>query len=112
MAQPTTLSPDLADEVAYRLTIGGKQVTLETLAEELKAIGYRLDRSMDCKHVARYMTGDRAGKTYPACGLRPVQIDDGIAWCHVDARRDANFNALKAIRDTLFAVSGGCLMEI
>lgn len=101
----STLSTAVASEAAYRRKIGCVQITLSQFEAKLRAIGYRLNRSLDCKGVARYMTGERAGQTYPSCNMYPVQVDDSRSWCHVDARRDVNFEELKRIRDTYFAVS-------
>lgn len=103
---------DIAAECAARILAGARRVSLAQLADEYRALGYRFDRSADCSHLARYMTGDRAGKTYKACGLRPVQIDDGLAAWHVDARRDANFQSLQALRDQVFAVHAGRIYEV
>lgn len=80
---------------------------LKELEEKIRPLGYRFDRSMDCKTLSRYMTGERAGQSYPCHALKPVQIDNGLGYANVDARRDANFGALKVQRDTHFAVSGG-----
>lgn len=98
-------SEAVAREVAHRLQNGHIQVTLSQFEEKLSAIGYRLNRRLDCKGVSLYMTGERAGESYPACNMYPVQADDGLSWCHVDARRDRNFDELKRIRDTHFAAS-------
>lgn len=102
----------LQAEIRYRQSLGQTQVTLAQLSNDLRAIGYRLDRSGDCRAPARYMTGERAGQSYPALSLRPVQVDNGLSWSHVDARRDANFTALKQIRDSCFAVVGGAVAEL
>ena len=102
---------NLEREIDARLMSGQIRITLGQYESKLRSIGYRLDRSMDCKAVAQYMTGERAGETYPACSMYPVQIDDGKSWAHVDARRDNNFDHLKKIRDTYFAVSRGYIHE-
>jgi len=105
------LSDSLSREVASRIKHGMVQITLTEFEAGLREIGYRLDRDMDCKGLARHMTGDRAGESYPSCGVRPVQLDDGVAWCNVDARRDENFDKLKQFRNTYFAVSHGYIYE-
>ncbi len=102
----------LVAEIRYRQSLKQCQVTLTQLSKRLRAIGYRLDRSMDCRAPARYMTGERAGQSYPALSLRPVQIDNGLSWSHVDARRDANFEALKRLRDSCYAVVRGAIAEL
>lgn len=101
----------LENEVAYRLRIGMVKVTLKELEAKIRALGYRFNRAMDCKSLSRYMSGERAGQSYPCHALKPVQIDNGMSWAHVDARRDANFDALKVLRDSHFAISGGHICE-
>ncbi|WP_126223553.1 hypothetical protein [Burkholderia ambifaria] len=101
----------LEHEVAFRLKLGMVQVTLKELEEKIRAIGYRFNRDMDCKSLARYISGERAGQSYPSHALKPVQIDNGMSWAHIDARRDASFDALKVLRDSHFAVSGGHICE-
>jgi hypothetical protein len=104
----------LAAEIAYKLANGSRQVTLEQIDAELRAIGYRLDRSGDCPSLNRYSSGARAGHSYPAVNLRVVQASDGLSAFHVDARRDARFYALQAMRSTeaLFAVHRGRIYEL
>ncbi|RQR65659.1 hypothetical protein DIE18_04205 [Burkholderia sp. Bp9125] len=101
----------LENEVAHRLILGMVKVTLTELEEKIRALGYRFDRDMDCKSLARYMNGERAGQSYPSHALKPVQIDNGMSWAHIEARRDANFDALNMLRDSHFAVSGGHICE-
>lgn len=74
------------------------RMSMQELKDRLKDLGYRLDPNSKCYGVSRWMTGPRAGKSYPECSLRPVQIDDGLAAVHYQARRDANFEALQALR--------------
>lgn len=57
----------LEAEIEYRKTLGQTELPLSKFEEALRAIGYRFDRRMDCRAPARYMTGDRAGESYPRC---------------------------------------------
>lgn len=103
----------LQEEVDARINEGtGEQITLREMTERLKAIGYRLDRTADCRSNHHYVTGPRAGKSHPGVSLRPVQIDDGKAAWHYEARRDDNFRKLQTIRDQIFFVSKGAIHEI
>jgi hypothetical protein len=104
----------LGSEIAYKLRNGSRQVTLQQLDEELRAIGYRLDRSGDCHSRNRYLTGERAGESYPAVNMTVVQISNGLSAFHVDAKRDAAFDTLQSMRATeaLFAVHRGRIYEI
>lgn len=109
-AKASTLS--VQAEIEFRLRNGGRQVSIAQIGAELATLGYRLDRDGDCRSVARYMTGERAGQSYPACALRAVQKDDGKCAFHFEARRDANYKAFTGLRDEIFAVSGECIFEL
>ena len=105
---------DLAEAIAHKRAQGGRHVTLAQLDAAVGAIGYRLDRAGDCPSVNRYVSGPRAGRSYPAVNLRVVQASDGLSAMHIDARRDASFEALQAMRraDALFAVHRGRIHEL
>lgn len=100
------------NEVAYRLAQGWKQVSFEQFKTEYAAIGYTFDRSCDVRSIARYITGEQAGQSYPYLGLYPVQTDDKVSAWNVNARRDANYEAFKVLRNSLFAVVHGRIVEI
>jgi hypothetical protein len=100
------------NEVTYRLSQGWRQVPFEQFKAEYAAIGYTFDRTSDVRSIARYMTGKRAGQSYPYLGLYPVQADDMVSAWNVDARRDANYQAFKVLRNSLFAVVQGRIVEI
>lgn len=101
----------IAREVANRIKHGMVQVKFSELKAMIRELGYAFDLNMSCKSIARYMTGDRAGESYPANSLYPRQIDDGKSYAHFEARRDANFERLTEIRNTYFAVHGGYIYE-
>ena len=100
------------NEVTYRLTHGWKQVSFEQFKAEYAAIGYTFDRTSDVRSIARYLTGEQAGQSYPYLGLYPVQADDKVSAWNVDARRDTNYEAFKVLRNSLFAVVQGRIVEI
>ena len=102
----------LENEIAYRLSQGYRQVSFERFKAEYAAIGYIFDRTSDVRSIARYMAGERAGQSYPYLGLYPVQADDMVSAWNVDARRDANYQAFKVLRNSLFAVAQGRIIEI
>lgn len=104
----------LQAELNLRLRRGEYPKTVAEIEAKLNAIGYRLDRSGDCRGTSKIMTGDHAGETYPACTTWVVEIDTGRNAFHVDARRDDNFKALQALRyeGTLYAVTSGEIFEI
>ena len=105
---------NLENELAWRASKGLYPVTIQTINERLKALGYRLDRSMDCRSLSRYMTGERAGKSYPCVSTYQVEIDTGLSAYNVDSRRDDNHKALQALRMSgeCFAVSCGAILEL
>ena len=100
------------NEVVYRLAHGWKQVSFEQFKAVYAAIGYTFDRSSDVRSIARHMTGEQAGQSYPYLGLYPVQADDRVSVWNVDARRDTNYEAFRALRNSLFAVVQGRIVEV
>lgn len=99
-------------EAAYRAAQGQRQLTLTQYMQEYAAIGYTFDRSCDTQGIARYMSGERAGASYPCLTLYPVQTDDKVSAWNVNARRDANYEAFKVLRNSIFAVSRGRIVEV
>ena len=102
----------LENEVAYRLSQGYRQVSFEQFKAEYAAIGYTFDRTSDVRSIARYMTGERAGQSYPYLGLYPIQTDNRLSAWNVNARRDGNYQAFRALRNSLFAVVQGRIVEV
>ena len=100
------------NEVTYRLSQGWRQVPFEQFKAEYAAIGYTFDRSCDTQGMARYVSGERAGLSYPCLTLYPVQADDKVSVWNVDARRDAKYEAFRALRNSVFAVSRGRIVEV
>ena len=100
------------NEVTYRLSQGWRQVPFEQFKAEYAAIGYTFDRSSDVRSIARYVTGERAGQSYPYLGLYPVQTDDKVPAWNINARRDANYAAFKVLRNSLFTVVQGRIVEV
>ena len=100
------------NEVAYRLAQGYRQVSFDQFKAEYAAIGYTFDRTSDVRSIARYVTGERAGQSYHYIGLYPVQADDRVSVWNVDARRDTNYEAFRALRNSLFAVVQGRIVEV
>ena len=100
------------NEVAYRLAHGWKQVSFEQFKAEYAAIGYTFDRSSDVRSIARYTTGELAGQSYPYLGLYPVQADNRLSAWNVEARRDDKYQAFRTLRNSLFAVVQGRIVEV
>ena len=103
------------EELEYRRKYGwGVEFTLSSLSSELKRLGYRLDRSMDCKAISTWRTGERAGKSFPCISTGIKEIDTGKSAFHFEARRDKNFEALQAMRyeGTFVAMRNGYILEL
>ena len=101
----------LADEIAWRDRNGYRRLTVAGMEREFLALGYRLDRSMDCRHTARWLTGDRAGQTHPCISTGVKEADTGISAFHVNARRDDNFRAMQQLRQEVYAIVRGAVLE-
>lgn len=93
-------------EIAALVGDGLRRVTVAQFCAEFAALGYRVDRSADCRHVGRWLTGPRAGQSFPACSTGIREADTGRSAFHFEARRDANFRAMQALRGEVFAVLG------
>ena len=87
-------------------------VTVDELTQRLATLGYRLDRSMDCRADSRYLDGPLAGMSYPCCTTGLLEADTGRSAFHYQARRDANFRALQELRGTVASMSRGAILEI
>lgn len=102
----------IENERAARLADGMREVSLRELLGLYEALGYRFDRSCAARGIARYMAGKRAGGSYPCRTLYPVQSDNGLSAYHVAARRDTRYDAFRVLRNTVFAVSRGRIVEV
>lgn len=104
----------LQAEVEFRKSQGHEQITLDAVKRRVAELGYRLDRSSDCRGSARYMSGERAGVSYPCLTTGIVEADTGMSFAHVDARRDENFDRLQKLRFSgeEFAVVGGYILDL
>lgn len=89
---------------------GSKRLTIAGIARQLKAIGYRLNRSMDCRSICQRSTGE----TYPTITTGIVEADTGLSFANVNARRDANFRALQDMRynETFYAIHKDAIFSL
>ncbi len=60
------------------------------------------------------MTGPHAGRSYPCLSTGIMEADTGRSAFHGEARRDAKFRRLQALRFDvgLYAVVGGTIMDL
>lgn len=104
----------LQDELKYRASIGQTPVTLATVEAKLEELGYRLNRMLDCRSLARWMSGPRVGKRYPVVTTGITEVSTGLSFANANAERGENFQRLQELRlsGKLFAVIRGCILEI
>jgi hypothetical protein len=106
----TNYTTELATEIAHLQAHGCQQLSVKQFAAQFAKLGYTLDRSMDCRALARHLDN---GRQYPCCTTGLSETDTGIsAWHFKDARRDANFTAMQALRGKIFAVSRNAILEV
>lgn len=102
----------LEAELERRKNQPEQHVTLDEIKRRLAELGYTLDRSMDCRSMARIISGRGAGNSYPCCTTGIREADTGMSAFHYQARRDDNFRALQALRGTIYTVIRGYIFEI
>lgn len=102
-------SDALDQEIAHLIAHGCERLTVEQFAKRFEALGYKLDRTMDCRAPARYL---ETGRSYPCCTTGLKEADTGMSAFHYQARRDNNFKAMQALRGKIFAVSLGAILEV
>lgn len=103
----TKLSPET--EIANRIADGYESLSVAQFASRFQALGYTLDRDLDCRSIARYI---HSGRTYPCCTTGLKETDTGMSAFHFQARRDSSFRAMMELRNQIFAVSRGAILEV
>lgn len=107
---PDEKSP-LEIEVAHKLGQGCIKVSVEEMDRRFRALGYTLDRRLDCRSTARYMDGPRSGFSYPSISTGIKEMDTGRSAFNYEARRDTKFREMQNLRQQLFAVINGAILE-
>lgn len=103
----------LEAELSARALDGQFPVTIREMGARFAALGYRLDRSLDCRSLSQWMTGPRAGTSHPVCSTGLKEADTGLSAFNVNARRDDNFRAMQELRSEVFAVTrDGYILEV
>lgn len=105
------MADQLTHQIASLRAHGCEVVSVAEMTRRFRALGYVLDRSMDCRAPARIMTGPDAGRSYPCCTTGVREADTGLSAFNADARRDDAFRQMQDLRQTVFAVSRGALLE-
>jgi hypothetical protein len=88
------VTANLRQEITRRVAEGYEQITPREFDQRLRAIGYKLDRKMDCPCTARILTGDHSGKEYPCTTTSAICLADNLGYSHVDCKQP-NFEAFK-----------------
>jgi hypothetical protein len=102
---------DLQQEIARREAAGCERLSVAAMAERFARLGYRLDRSLDCHGMARITTNDGESASYPCVTTGVKERDTGLSAFNVDARRDDTFRAMQELRQTVYAVTRGAILE-
>ena len=95
-------------EIQHRINSGCEILTIPQFVARFAALGYRVNRSMDCRSTARYLDN---GRTYPACSTGMDEADTGRSAYHFESRRGSRFEAMQALRGQVFSISRGAILE-
>lgn len=96
-------------EVEHRLALHCEKVTVEEMERRYMALGYKLDRNLDCRCTAQYL---QSGRTYPSISTNLKEADTGTNAFNYNARRDRNFELMQEMRGQIFAVTTGAILEV
>lgn len=102
------MTTPLETEIEFRKAHGAELITVREMARRFRALGYALDRSLDCRSTARYLDSERA---YPSCTTGVKELDSGMSAFHYQARRDDNFKSMQRLRQDVFAISRNAILE-
>lgn len=86
------------------LEAGAIVVTLDQMKAELARHGYKLDRSMDCRCMAKIMTGPLAGTSFKACSMKIRDIATGLSASHCEGRRDDTYTAMRKFARSAYVI--------
>jgi hypothetical protein len=98
-------------EIASLLAHGMEQVTVKDFYGRYDAAGFRFDHSCTIRAYGRYLTGPRAGQLSPDMNLYPVHKETGLSAFHFQLPR-AEYEKVKALRNSIFAVNHGYIMGV
>lgn len=92
------------------IAAGMKEVSLTQYAADILAMGFKLDRSMDCHCMARDMA---TGRTFPAITSCARQIETGAGFANTTCNRDAaGWTQFMAYRREHFAIVRGKVFTV
>lgn len=96
----------------YIAKTGIEAVSLNEFKSRFLALGYKLDRSMDCMGIARFMTGPLAGECYKVKTTGLKEADTGKSAFHYQSRRDSNFEKMQALRNEICVIFKDYVLEV
>jgi hypothetical protein len=100
----------LERETARLISSGCRQVTLSAMKADLARMGFRLDRSMDCRCVAKDL---ETGDTFPCITSDARQISTGAGFANTAADRTApGWRELMDYRSRHFAIVQNAIFTI
>jgi hypothetical protein len=89
-------------EVARMVAVGCKLITLRQYILDIQAMGFRLDRTMDARRIARDMD---TGECFPAITSGARQIETGAGFANILANRDCEgWKAFMEYRKSHFCI--------
>lgn len=91
---------------------GRELLSIAEFGRRFAALGYTVDRSMDCRAPAKYLTGPLAGESYLCCTTGINEADTGLSAFHYQARREDNFRKMQELRNSICAISRGAILEV
>lgn len=100
------LTDPLEIEVYRRLARGWELLSVLEFTRRFEQLGYRPDRTLDCKQI------DRSGNPpYPLIVTGLLELKTGRSAYHFEGTRDDNFTAAQALRHKIFSVTRGHILE-
>lgn len=105
------MNQELKVELQHRTKQALKPVSIEEFTCAFAELGYKIDRSLDCRFHTFHLSGDRKGLKYPCITTRVKEADTGLSAFHVDARRDSNFQAMQLLRNKVFCVTQDAILQ-
>ena len=105
----STLAPEVAAERDEYLAAGMKQVTVAQYDADIRAFGFNLDRSMDCRSMARCLSTGRAYASTTSCAR---QIRTGAGFANTACDRDEGWRRFMEYRKDHFAIVRGSIFTV
>lgn len=95
------------EKINALVAAGMQEITAEELEARIMALGYRFCSACSFNYMSRHN-----GRPYSARSVSYIDIESGLGYAHVQARRDARFEQLQALRNALFVFKGGRVWKL